>query len=162
VIPNVVGRLAFGKYSSPDYEFHPGEFIPPVGTLTGVPIVQRTNDVYFVLVLPSGPRPESGWPVAIFGHGTSAIADFVSFFVAAKMAQHGIATICIQAAGHGFGPLSTVTLTQSGGGSITYPWGGRAVDQDGDGNIKFNEGLSAVPPRDIIGGSDGSRQRWWT
>jgi hypothetical protein len=74
------------------------------------------------------------------------------------MAQHGIATICIQAVGHGFGSLSTVTATQSGGGSITYPWGGRGVDQDGDGDIKFNEGLSAAPPRDIIAGSDGSRQ----
>jgi Bacterial virulence factor lipase N-terminal len=135
VIPNVVGRLAFGKYSSPDYEVHPGEFIPPVGTRTGVPIVQRTNDVHFVLVLPSGPRPESGWPVAIFGHGSTPIADFVAFVVAAKMAQHGIATICIQAVGHGFGPLSTVTVTQSGGGSIIYPWGGRGVDQDGDGDI---------------------------
>ena len=158
VIPNAVGRLAFGEYSSPDYEVHPGEFIPPVGTRTGIPIVQRTNDVHFVLVLPTGPRPESGWPVAIFGHGSTPIADFVAFVVAAKMAQHGFATICIQAVGHGFGPLSTVTVTQSGGGSVTYPWGGRGVDQDGDGDIKFNEGLSATRPRDIIAGSDGIRQ----
>jgi hypothetical protein len=158
VIPNVVGRLAFGKYSSPDYEVHPGEFIPPVGTLTGVPIVQRTNDVHFVLFLPSEPRPENGWPVAIFGHGSGTFADTSAFFVAAKMAEHGIATICIQAVGHGFGPLSTVTITQSGGGSITYPWGGRRFDQDGDGDIKFNEGLNAAPPRDIIAAIDGLRQ----
>jgi hypothetical protein len=158
VIPNVVGRVAFGKYSSPDYEVHPGEFIPAVGTLTGVPIVQRTNDVHFILVLPSGSKPESGWPVAIFGHGSTTIADFVAFIVAAKMAQHGIATICIQAVGHGFGPLSTVTVTQSGGGTVTFPWGGRGIDQDGDGDIKFNEGAAAAPPRTIIGLNDGSRQ----
>jgi hypothetical protein len=120
--------------------------------------VQRTNDVHFVLFLPSEPRPENGWPVAIFGHGSGTFADTSAFFVAAKMAEHGIATICIQAVGHGFGPLSTVTITQSGGGSITYPWGGRGFDQDGDGDIKFNEGLNAAPPRDIIAAIDGLRQ----
>jgi hypothetical protein len=158
VIPNAVGRLAFGKYSSPDYEVHPGEFIPPVGTLTGVPSVERTNDVHFILVLPSGPQPESGWPVAIYGHGGGQIANFAAFTVAAKMAEHKIASICIQAVGAGFGPLSTVTVTQSGGGSTTYPWGGRAVDQDGDGDIKSNEGFAAAPPRGIIGATDGLRQ----
>ncbi len=30
--PGAVGTLAFGKYRSPDYQVHPGEYIPPVGT----------------------------------------------------------------------------------------------------------------------------------
>ena len=158
VIPNAVGALAFGKYSSPDYEVHPGGFIQPVGTLTGVPIVQQTNDVNFILVLPSDPRPASGWPVAIYGHGGAFIADFAIFTVAAKMAAHGIATICIQAVGAGFGPLSTVTITQSGGGSLTLPWGGRGIDQDADGDIKNSEGLTTVGPQNIIGATDGLRQ----
>jgi hypothetical protein len=72
VIPGAVGELAFGKYSSPAYEVHPGEFIPPVGTLTGVPVVQGTNDIHFGLVIPSDPKPSNGWPVAIFGHGATA------------------------------------------------------------------------------------------
>jgi hypothetical protein len=74
------------------------------------------------------------------------------------MAAHGIATICIQAVAAGFGPLSTVTITQSGGGSLTFPWGGRGIDQDGDGDIKANEGLAAVGPQSIIGVRDGNRQ----
>ena len=57
IIPNVVGTIAFGKYSSPDYEVHPGEFIPPIGTRTGTPAVQGTNEIYFNLFLPSSPDP---------------------------------------------------------------------------------------------------------
>ena len=158
VIPNAVGALAFGKYSSPDYEDQPGGFIQPVGTLTGVPIVQRTNDINFILVLPSGPRPANGWPIAIYGHGGAPIADFAVFTVAAKMAAHGIATICIQAVAAGFGPLSTVTVTQLGGRLVTFPWGGRGIDQDGDGDIKANEGIAAIAPQSIIGLRDGNRQ----
>ncbi len=164
VIPDAVGALAFGKYSSPDYEAHPGEFIPPVGTLTGVPVVQRTNDIYFDLVIPSGPKPPNGWPVAIFGHGATSGKDAV-FFSAAKMASHGIATIGINAVGHGCGqtglgcgPLSTFTVTQSGGSSVTFLEGGRGIDQDGDGDFKLTEGLNATPPRGIISSTDGIRQ----
>jgi len=57
IIPGAVGTIAFGKYTSPDYEVHPGEFIPPIGTRTGTPVVQGTNEIYFNLFLPSGPRP---------------------------------------------------------------------------------------------------------
>src|SRR2546425_5019375 len=37
IIPGAVDRVAFGKYVSPDYMVHPGEYIPPVGTPTGTP-----------------------------------------------------------------------------------------------------------------------------
>jgi hypothetical protein len=40
-----------------------------VGTATGVPAVQRTNTIYFNLIIPSRLEPAGGWPVAIFGHG---------------------------------------------------------------------------------------------
>ena len=30
-IPGAVGHVAFGSYLSPDYEVHPGEYIPQVG-----------------------------------------------------------------------------------------------------------------------------------
>ena len=95
IIPNVVGTIAFGKYSSPDYEVHPGEFIPPIGTRTGTPAVQGTNEIYFNLFLPSSPRPAAGWPVAILGHGNTESKNLRSFTVAASMAAHGIATIAI-------------------------------------------------------------------
>src|SRR5262249_23152698 len=110
VIPGAVGTVAFGKYVSPDYQVHSGEYIPPVGTRTGTPTVQRMNDVYFNLFLPSGPNPAGGWPVALFGHGTSAHKNEEPLRVAASNAAHGIATIAINLAGNGFGPLSTLTV----------------------------------------------------
>ena len=157
VIPGAVGELAFGKYSSPDYEVHPGEYITPVGTLTGTPVATATNDIYFNLFLPSGTKPESGWPVAIFGHGNTGNKNN-AFLVAAKMAQHGIATIAINVVGHGFGPLGTLTVTKTDGTSVSFSAGGRGRDQNADGFIDSNEGLAATPPRGIISLSDGLRQ----
>src|SRR5262249_16829099 len=63
ISPGAGGPLAFGKYLSPDYAVPPGEYIPPVATRTGTPVVQGENEIYFNLVLPSGPRPDGGWPV---------------------------------------------------------------------------------------------------
>jgi hypothetical protein len=46
VIPNSVSSIAFGRYSSPDYETAQ-QFIPPYDTGFGTPVVQRNNDIYF-------------------------------------------------------------------------------------------------------------------
>jgi hypothetical protein len=157
IIPGAVGQLAFGKYSSPDYEVHPGEYIPAVGTYTGTPAVQGTNAIYFNLVLPSGARPAGGWPVVIYGHGAT-VSKYNAFVVGASLAEHGIATIAINVAGHGFGPLGTLTVNQTGGRSVTFPAGGRGFDQNGDGVIGNREGLIVAPPRTIIDDRDGFRQ----
>jgi hypothetical protein len=158
IFPGVVGTIAFGKYESPDYQIHPSEYIPAVGTSSGIPAVQATNDIYFNLFLPSGPQPATGWPVAIFGHGGGGTKNIGLLNVAAVMAQHGIATIGINSTGHGFGPLGTLTVTDGGGKSVTFPAGGRGRDQDGDGTIDSQEGMSAAAPVDIIGFRDGFRQ----
>jgi hypothetical protein len=156
-IPGAVSEIAFGKYSSPDYEVHPGEYIPAVGTSSGTPAVQGVNDIYFNLFLPSGPKPEGGWPVAIFGHGIGNSKN-ESFLVAATLAEHGIATIAINAVGHGFGPLGTLTVNSSASGPVTFAAGGRGMDQNGDNGIDANEGLSATSPRSVLFFSDGIRQ----
>ena len=78
--------------------------------------------------------------------------------VASSMAAHGIATLAINAVGHGFGPLGTLTVSQSVGGPVTFSAGGRGIDQDGDGTIGGNEGLTTAPPRDIVFFTDGIRQ----
>jgi hypothetical protein len=156
--PGAVGTLAFGKYLSPDYQVHPGEYIPPVGTRTGTPAVQRVNEIYFNLYLPSGPMPAGGWPVAIFGHPQGAYTEDPSLSVAGSMAAQGIATLAINAVGHGFGPLGTLTVSQAVGGPVTFSAGGRGIDQDGNGTITFNEGLSTARPRDIVFFGDGIRQ----
>ncbi len=163
-IPGAVGEIAFGKYRSPDYEVHPGEYIPAVGTRTGTPTVQGVNEVYFNLYLPSGPEPLGGWPVAIFGHGTGGSKQGGgpggndSLAVAATLAEHGIATLAINDVGHGFGPLSTLTMSQRGGAVQTFSAGGRGFDQNHDGVIDNTEGFSAASPYALVGDTDGMRQ----
>ena len=142
-----VGTMAFGKYVSPDYETAE-RFIPSVGTRTGTPVPQGTNEIYFNVFLPSGTMPPGGWPVAIFGHGNNGDKNFVggSIFVAGTMAANGIATIAINAVGHGGGPLGTLSLDTTGG-TVTLPAGGRGIDQNGDGQIGANEGIMPRPRR---------------
>jgi hypothetical protein len=157
IIPGAVAEIAFGKYTSPDYEVHPGEFIPPIGTRTGTPTVQGENQIYFNLFVPSGSRPADGWPVAIFGHGNGQTKDS-AFNLAAAMAAHGIATIAINAVGHGRGPLGTLTVNLTSGQAVTLWAGGRGIDQDHDHEIGTNEGLISPRPRKIIFFTDGLRQ----
>jgi Calx-beta domain/Bacterial virulence factor lipase N-terminal len=158
VSPGAVGSMAFGRYLSPDYEVHSGEYIPPVGTRTGTPVVQGTNEVYFNLFLPSGPEPEGGWPVAIFGHGASRNKNAEPLPVAATMAAHGIATVIINVPGNGFGPLGTLTVNQTGADPVTFSAGGRGIDQDGDHIIGVREGQFATGPQLIVSNRDAQRQ----
>jgi dienelactone hydrolase len=156
VVPGAVGTIAFGRYASPDYEA-PGEYIPAVGTSTGVPAVQGTNDVYFDLYLPSGTKPAQGWPVVLFGHGRNALKSD-ALRVAAKLAQHGLATLAINTVGHGGGPLSTLRVSRTDGTAVTLFAGGRSIDQDGNGSIATSEGFSAAAPRLLLQSRDGNRQ----
>jgi Bacterial virulence factor lipase N-terminal len=157
-IPNAVGAVAYGAYLSPEYRV-PGEYIPAVGTLTETPPVQRYNELYITLFLPSGPRPEAGWPVAIAGHGTVANRHITTGEVAAMLASYGIATIGINVAGNGFGPLGTLTIRLTDGSSLVIPDVGRGIDQNGDNMIGVTEGAGATAPRRwTIGGRDSNRQ----
>jgi hypothetical protein len=159
VFPGVVGSVAFGSYVSPDYNVSPGEFIPPTGTRTGVPAVQRLNTLYFNLFLPAGAKPAAGWPVAIFGHGFGDSRHNSPLVVAASMAAQGIATIAINVVGHGGGALGTLNVLRNGGlSTVSLPAGGRGIDQNGDGAIGSTEGSSAGNPRILVGSSDALRQ----
>jgi hypothetical protein len=153
-IPGTVGHLAFGKYVSSNYETA-AKVIPPVGTASGVPAIQSENEIYFNLFLPSGTPPSDGWPVAIFGHGNAASKETSVFFVAADLAERGIATVAINAVGHGNGPLGTLTVNHTVGSPVTFSAGGRGVDLNSNGVIDLNEGLSTALP---IGRRDGLRQ----
>jgi pimeloyl-ACP methyl ester carboxylesterase len=157
-LTDAVGKIAFGKYVSPDYETHPGEFIEPVATRHGNPVIRSSNEVYFNLYLPAGKKPAGGWPVAIYGHGGGDNKNFTSFFVAGRLAAHGIATIAINVVGHGFGPLGTLSVSRTGGQVITFPAGGRGVDQNADGTIASREGVRATAPQMIVDDRDGFRQ----
>ena len=144
VVPGAVGTIAYARYVSPDYNVHPGEYIPAVGTRTGTPLVRGYNDIYFTLYLPSGPRPAAGWPIALIGGGTSGNQHFTSGNFASKLAANGIATIGINHVGQGFGPLGALRVNMKDGSSLTIPDAGRGIDQNGDHVITNTEGSEAA------------------
>jgi dienelactone hydrolase len=155
VFPGSVGSIAFGTYSSPNYET--SYVIPPYGTATGTPVgVPQT--LQFTLFVPSGAAPAGGWPTAIFGHGFTDSKDGAPWAVASTLAHSGIATIAINVVGHGGGSLGTYTVSRAGAPSVTLPSGGRGVDQDGNGTIDSTEGVNAVGANSLIGNRDGLRQ----
>jgi hypothetical protein len=159
--PGAVGRIAFGRFPARDYQVHPGEFIPPVGTRTGTPAVVGTHDIYFNLVLPSGTPPPGGWPVAIFGTVGGGNKDQVLSIAspfAVMLARHGIALMTANSVGHGFGPLGSLTVNRTSGAGVTFPSGGRGVDRNGDGVIESREGMLAAAPRQIVDERDGFQQ----
>ena len=157
LFPGSVRAIAFGTFSSPDFETAE-KYIPAIGTRTGVPAVHGTNTIQFNLFIPSGPTPVRGWPVAIFGHGFTDSKHGAPFAVASTFASHGIATIAINVVGHGGGAAGSLTIIPAVGTPVTIPDGGRGIDQDGNGTIDSTEGVSAAPPRGIIANRDGLRQ----
>ncbi len=146
-VPGTVGTIAFGRFESPDYTVHPGEYIPAVGTLAGTPPVTAMTSQYFTLYLPSGPKPAAGWPIALMGGGASGNQHQTATLYASKLAQHGIATIGINHYAQGFGPKGSLTITKTDMTSLTIPDAGRSIDQNNDNIIGSIEGSDAAPPR---------------
>jgi hypothetical protein len=155
--PGAVGAVAFGKYLSPDF-LTADRYIPFPETRLSTPAIQGINEIYFNLVLPAGARPPQGWPVVISGHGSGADKQLAAYLVASTMAAHGIATIAINAVGHGFGPLSTLRLLRGADTPITLPAGGRGIDTNANGQITSTEGSFALAPRGIIRDRDARIQ----
>jgi dienelactone hydrolase len=153
VIPGSVGAIAFGTYPSPTF-LTPQVVIPAVGTRTGRPAIQGTNTISFFLVLPAGPRPAAGWPVALVGHGFGGEKGNL-IAVSSVLASQGIATVAINVVGHGGGSAGTMTVTRTDGTQVVVLSGGRGIDQNGDGNIDGTEGFSAGG---LIGSRDALRQ----
>ena len=140
-----VGQVAYGRFSSPNY-INSDVVLTPVASRTGVPAVLGTNSIYFTLVLPSGPKPPHGWPVVIYGHGSGEGKDLAASDISFIMATQGIATIVINAAGFGWGPASTVSITRNNGTVVTIPAPGRGSDLDGDGFITAGDGAFGIGP----------------
>jgi hypothetical protein len=157
VFPGSVGTLAFGKFTGQHWQ-NAGVFIPQVPTTQSVP-PQGTDEIFFNLFIPSGPRPTNGWPVAIFGHGFTDSKQGAPFAVASTLAHNGIASMAINVVGHGFGPNSTLTVAQ-GATTTTFLEGGRGFDQDGNGQITSSEGSSTfvLSPQGTIGSRDALQQ----
>ena len=159
VVKGSVASIAFGKFTSPDYQTA-GKIIPPTGTLSGHPHPQSSNDLVFELFVPSGVKPAGGWPVAIFGHGFTDSMYGAPWTVASVFASKGIATIAINVVGHGGGAQGTLNVLPNAAGALptVVPAGGRGFDQDGNGTIDSTEGVNAAAPATIVGSRDGLRQ----
>ena len=136
------GLYAFGSLTAPQWAGSNHTMRATPTRRTPKPV--GSARIGFALIVPSGATPAGGWPVAIFGHGFGR-SRFDVFLAADRNAARGIATIAIDAYGHGGGPASQLEVTTAGGAVTTLPAGGRSVDSDGDGNISFFESLSAPP-----------------
>lgn len=135
-----IGRIAFGRFVSPDFRAHPGEYIPAVESRTGVPTPTGSETVYSNVHLPSGAPPAGGWPVAIVGTGANSHKNFMVGTATPFAPARGVAVVYMNQASHGFGPLSTLTIAfNNGAPSVTIPAGGRSIDQNGDGAIELAE-----------------------
>ena len=141
-----VGRVAFGSYQSPNF-LNASQGIDPAPTGAAVPLATSSSEISFIVYLPATPKPPSGYPVAIFGHGLGDSRLGGPTAVAASLAQAGIATIAISAVGHGYGPESALILVDKSGNRTTVPGGGRGTDLNGDGLIGGRGGLRAAGGR---------------
>lgn len=157
VVSGAVGSVAYGKFSSPNYQTA-ARYIPPTPSLTGRPVPQGSHELVFQLFLPNGTAPSGGWPVAIFGHGFTDSMYGAPWTVASVFASRGLATLSINVVGHAGGPQGTLNVIRNNDLPVSLPAGGRGFDQNGDGNIDATEGVNAAPPFDIIGSRDGLRQ----
>jgi hypothetical protein len=157
VVPGSVAQIAYGRFTSPDYEAA-GKYIPPTATLTGHPTAQGSNSIVLQLFVPAGAKPAGGWPVAIFGHGFTDSMYGAPWTQASVYASQGIATIAINVVGHGGGALGSLNVIPSAAPPVVVPAGGRGIDQDGNGAIDSTEGVNAAGARNIIGSRDGLRQ----
>ena len=154
--PGTAGFFAFGSFLSPRYQFASasahqdngfgtgdgftdGE-IPPVPTgRTPRPFAADRLGVAVVTPNPAVHPPP--WPAAVYGPGfTRSKLDL--FVTADYNAAQGIVTVATDPSGHGFGPMSTITVTSSGT-PTTFRSYARGRDLDGDGTISdgINEGV---------------------
>jgi pimeloyl-ACP methyl ester carboxylesterase len=139
-------RIVIGTFQSPNF-LQSDQTIAPGLPAAHYATVPPNNTIYFNALLPGTPKPAGGYPVVIFGHGFGDSRWGGPTAVAPTLASSGFAVIAINAAGHGFGPLSTVSFTdRDTGKTVTIPAGGRGVDLNGDGSIDSEEGCALVAP----------------
>ncbi len=140
-----LGSVTIGSFQSPNY-LGPDDTIAPTPTNPSLAIPASTNPVFFNALLPATPKPAAGYPVVIFGHGFGDSRFGGPTAVAPTLARNGFAVVAINAVGHGFGPLSTVSFTDTSGNTTTLPAGGRGEDLNGDGQIDATEGCVVLTP----------------
>jgi hypothetical protein len=138
-------RVVIGSFESPSF-LESDQTIRPAPTRPDLNVPTAVNQVGFNALLPSTPKPANGYPVVIFGHGLGDSRWGGPTAVAPTLARAGVATIAIDAVGHGFGPQSSVSFIDTKGNSVTVNALGRGVDLNGDGIIESDEGCAIITP----------------
>ena len=138
-------RVVIGWYASPNF-LQDDQTIAPAPTRPDLEVPAQVNLVGFNALLPSTPKPAAGYPVVIFGHGLGDSRWGGATAVAPVLARAGLATIAIDAVGHGFGPESSVTFVDTQGNARTVNAMGRGMDLNGDGAIESDEGCAIISP----------------
>ncbi|MDQ6649673.1 MAG: hypothetical protein M3Z02_06095, partial [Actinomycetota bacterium] len=164
VAPDTASCFAFGSFESPQFVDpsydSSGSVIPPVPTRQ-TPEAKGKARIGFALIVPAGPVPTNGWPVAVYGPGFTR--SYFDLLVTSDFnASQGIATIATDPLGHGYGHKSTITVPTPTG-SDTFSAYGRGHDVDGDGKITAAEGVQPLgdaptntpSPNSLIGTRDG-------
>jgi hypothetical protein len=151
-----LGKIAFGSYFSP-LLLNSQQTIAPGPTGSDVTVPTPANQIAFHVYVPATPPPPTGYPVVIFGHGFGDSSIGAPTIVAPALANAGLATIAIDAVGHGYGPLSYIVITDTSGNNTTVPLPGRGVDINGDGMIGSTEGCLILSPA-AVGLRDCFRQ----
>lgn len=155
-----VGTIAFGSFHAPSW-LSPSRTIEAAPTEGDGPAVTGSEQIGVTLVLPVGPAPEGGWPLAVFGPGITR-SKYDLFLAADLNAARGLATMSFDPVGHAFGAGSEVGVqTLSSPEEIRFSGFGRGVDLNDDGVITNQEGVlapSAPHPDASVGLRDGLRQ----
>lgn len=160
-----VKSVSFGLYLSPNF-LNPlngtipstptgkgiSHLVTPVSLPLSVPSVALGYvPVSFHVFVPSGPVPHDGFPVVIYGHGLGDNQFGAPTFIAGTLAAKGFATLAMEITGHGYGPLSTVKVTNRKGNVHTVFTPGRGILIPGNSEIGPADGCivpGAIAVRD--------------
>ncbi len=150
-----IGRVAFGSFQSPNFLNAQG-FIPQTPTGAEVAVPSAATEVFFHVWLPAAPPPPGGYPVVIAGHGLGDSRFGMPSILALTFCNQGFAVAAITAVGHGFGPESSVVITDRAG-PVEIPAPGRGAPV-ADGSIGPIDGTIVVAPGAPVFGRDAVRQ----
>jgi hypothetical protein len=95
-----------GHYATPNYQAGDKPYDITGGDVkfddAGTPIVQYGEPVRFVLTVPTAfERPDTGWPLVLYAHGTGGDVDSCKWSVAEDLSKEGMAILCIEQPLHG-------------------------------------------------------------
>lgn len=146
-----VDKVAFGFFLSPNFLGSDGTIAAqPTNSPVTAPVPAPTIipgisfgylPISFHLFLPPQSAVRGGRiPVVIYGHGLGDTQFGAPTYIASTLAKNGYATLAIEIPGHGYGPLSTVTVTTRQNATFTMLTPGRGVLLPGNTSIGPTDG----------------------